>query len=201
VAKPHRHNTRQTKFNRPRTRPYTPNGLGGGSPGFFPDVAVRRTRMPVRRTSRRPGTAKCRNALWTFLNHAPAGSPAAPLTTASTRLPCRPTVPVPARPADQSALTPAVAYDGDLVVSRRTLAPGLVRRADATPCVLLATAPWNRSSQQPAAAALTMRSSTDAFVTKPVTGENIPNLTIRYSYLHILTHRCFIILLLRLRQS
>jgi len=140
-------------------------------PGFFPDVAVRQTRMPVRRTSRRPGTAKCPNgprmflsatatATATSLNHAPAGSPAAPLTTASTRLHCRPTVPVPVRPADRSALTPAVAYDGDLVVSRRTLAPGLVRRAGATPCVLLATAPWNRSSQQPAAAALTMRSST-----------------------------------------
>jgi len=35
VAKPHRHNTRQTKFNRPRTRPYTPNGLGGGSLSRF----------------------------------------------------------------------------------------------------------------------------------------------------------------------
>ena len=93
-------------------------------------------------------------------DNAPAGSPAASPTTALTRLHCRPTVPVPVRPADRSALTPAVAYDGDLVVSRRTLAPGLVRRADAAPCVLLATAPWNRSSQQTAAAALTMRSST-----------------------------------------
>jgi len=64
------------------------------------------------------------------------------------------------RPADRSSVTPAVAYDGDRVVSRRTLAPGLVRRADATPCVLLATAHWNRSSQQTAAVALTMRSST-----------------------------------------
>jgi len=36
--------------------------------------------------------------------------------------------------------TPAVAYDGDLDVSRRTPAPGLVRRADAAPCVHLATA-------------------------------------------------------------
>ena len=36
--------------------------------------------------------------------------------------------------------TPAVAYDGDLDVSRRTLAPGLVRQADAAPCVLLTTA-------------------------------------------------------------
>ena len=39
-----------------------------------------------------------------------------------------------------SADTPAVAYDGDLDVSRRTPAPGLVRRADAAPCVHLATA-------------------------------------------------------------
>ena len=44
-------------------------------------------------------------------------------TTASLRLPRRPSVPVPVRPADRSALTSAVAYDGDLVVSRRTLAP------------------------------------------------------------------------------
>ena len=35
------------------------------------------------------------------------------------------------------------------------------------------------------------------FVTKSVTGENIPNLTIRYSYLYILSHRCFLILLLQ----
>jgi len=62
-------------------------------------------------------------------------------TTASTRLHCRPSVPVPLRPAERSALTPAVSYDGDLVVSRRTLAPGLVRRANAAPCVPLATVP------------------------------------------------------------
>ena len=53
-------------------------------------------------------------------NHAPAVSPAAPddsVVTSPTQ------VPVPVRPGDRSALTPAVAYDGDLVVSRRTLAP------------------------------------------------------------------------------
>jgi len=59
---------------------------------------------------------------------------------------CRPTVPVPGLvPANRrtspaiSADTSAVAYDGDLDVSRRTPAPGLVRRADAAPCVHLAT--------------------------------------------------------------
>jgi len=36
-----------------------------------------------------------------------------------------------------------------------------------------------------------------SFVTKPVTGKNISNLAIRHSYLHILTHRCFIIILLQ----
>jgi len=39
-----------------------------------------------------------------------------------------------------SADTPAVAYDSDLDISRRTPVPGLVRRADAAPCVHLATA-------------------------------------------------------------
>ena len=83
---------------------------------------------------------------------------------------CRPTVPVPGLVSANrrtspaiSAHTPAVAYDGDLDVSRRTLAPGLVRRADAAPCVHLTTAlttQRNRSSQLTAAAALTSRSST-----------------------------------------
>ena len=62
--------------------------------------------------------------------------------------------------ANRSSDTPAVASDGDLDVSRRTLAPGLVRRADAAPCVSPATANRNHSSQLTAAAALTMRSST-----------------------------------------
>ena len=180
---------RQTRRNTPRRRPYAPNGLGGGTlPGFFPDVAVRRTRMPVRRTSpstrhdemtQRPadvplgdgdsdrGVAQPRSG-WLYPLHrrqrrydSTAGRRSRfwivprtdrqalttirqallPLqTTASSRLQRRPTVPVSVRPADRSALTPAVAYDGDLVVSRRTLAPGLVRRANAAPCVLLATA-------------------------------------------------------------
>jgi len=60
------------------------------------------------------------------------------------------------RPADRSAVTPAVVYEGDIVVSRRTLAPGLVWRADTAPCVLQQQRKWNRSSQQTAAAALTM---------------------------------------------
>ena len=161
MAKPHRHNPRQTKFNRPRTRPYAPNGLGGGSLSrFLPgrsgptdadagqtdvsvDPARRNDRMPRGRSSRRRRQRPRRRS--TTLRLALQPLP----TTASSRLQCRPT-----------ALTPAVVYDGDLVVSRRTLAPGLVRRANAAPCVLLATAHWNRSSQQTAAAALTMRSST-----------------------------------------
>ena len=36
-----------------------------------------------------------------------------------------------------------------------------------------------------------------SFVTKVVTGENIPKLTIRYSYLNNFAHRCFILLLLQ----
>jgi len=53
---------------------------------------------------------------------------------------CRPTVPVPGLVLANrhtspvlSADTPAVAYDGDLEVSQRTPASGLVRRADAAP--------------------------------------------------------------------
>jgi len=42
-------------------------------------------------------------------------------TTVSSHLQRRPSVPV--RPGDRSALVPAVAYDGDLVVSQRSLAP------------------------------------------------------------------------------
>jgi len=90
--------------------------------------------MPVRRTS--PSTRHGETT------ERPADVPsAASPTTASSRLHSRPTVPVPVCPADRLALTPAVAYDGDLVVSRRTLAPGLVRRTNAAPCVLLATVP------------------------------------------------------------
>ena len=118
---------------------------------------------------RRPGSSKRSNAPRTFLpatataaslDCAPADSPAAPTTTASAQLRYRPTVPVPVRPANRSSDTPAVASDGDLDVSRRTLAPGLVRRADAAPCVLRATANRNRSFQLTSAATLTMRSST-----------------------------------------
>jgi len=145
------------QLNRPRTRPYAPNGLGGGSSyRFLPNVAgptdadTGQTDVsvdPARRYDRtRPNASRTflpatATATATSLNPALAGSPAAPPTTASSRLQRRPTVPVPVRPADRTALTPAVAYDGDLVVSRRTLAPGLVRRANAAPCVLLATAP------------------------------------------------------------
>ena len=53
MAKTHRHNTLQAELNRPRTRPYAPTGLGGGSLSRFLSgrSRFRRTRMPVRRTS------------------------------------------------------------------------------------------------------------------------------------------------------
>jgi len=125
----------------------------GRFPGSFPDdadptdadagrtdVSVDPARRNVRTPSGRPLTATV-TATATSLNSAPAGSPAAPTTTASVRLRYRPTVPVPDLvSANRSSDTPAVASDGDLVVSRRTLAPGLVRRADAAPCILRATA-------------------------------------------------------------
>ena len=112
-------------------------------------LRIQRTRMPVGRTSpstrlvetfERPRTFLPATATAASRDCAPAGSPAAPTTTASAQLRYRPTVPVPVRPANRSSDTPAVASDGDLDVSRRTLAPGLVRRADAATCVLRATA-------------------------------------------------------------
>jgi len=129
-----------------------PNGLGGGSISFRAPsrtLRIQRTRMPVGRTSpstrlvetfERPRTFLPATATAASRDCAPAGSPAAPTTTASAQLRYRPTVPVPVRPANRSSDTPAVASDGDLDVSRRTLAPGLVRRADAATCVLRATA-------------------------------------------------------------
>ena len=128
-------------------------------PGSFPDVAdptdadAGRTDVsvdPARRNVRTPGgrplTATA-TATATSLDCAPAGSPAAATTTASARFRYRPTVPVPDLvSANRSSNTSAVASDSDLDVSPRTLAPGLVRRAAAAPCVLRATANRNRSS-------------------------------------------------------
>ena len=142
-------------------------------PGSFPDVAdptdadAGRTDVsvdPARRNVRTPGgrplTATA-TATATSLDCAPADSPAAPTTTASARLRYQPTVPVPDLvSANRSSDTPAVASDGDLDVRRRTLAPVLVRWADAAPCVLRATANWNRSTHLTVAAALTTRNST-----------------------------------------
>jgi len=149
VAKPHRHNTRQTKLNTPKQRPHARMDWAVGLfPGSFPDVRIRRTRMPVGRTSPSTRLGERSNAQRTS-PHGDGDSDrdvaqlcsgclsSRSSTTASTRLQCRPTVPDPGLvSADRSSVTPAVAYDGDLVVSRRTLAPGLVRRADAAPCVL-----------------------------------------------------------------
>ena len=170
MAKSHHHNTKTNKTQHTQAAALYPDGTGRRvsfrtSSGCR--LRIPRTRMPVRRTipSTRHGETTERRADVPLGDSDVAHSRSVWLsshssTTASTRLHCRPTVSVPIRPADRSALTPAVAYDGDLVVSRRTLAPGLVRRADAAPCVPPATAHWNRSSPQPAAAALTMRSST-----------------------------------------
>ena len=82
-------------------------------------------------------------------------------TTASSRLQHWPSAPVPVRPGDRTALTPAVAYDGDLVVSRRTLAP--VSSGEPTHSAFSwQQFCWNRSSQQLAPAAHTIRSYTSA---------------------------------------
>ena len=103
MAKSHHHKTKTNKTQHTQA-------------GLFRMFGSDRRRCRSDGRFRRPGTAKRPNAPRTFLsatatatslNHAPAGSPAAPPTTASSRLQCRPTVPVPVRPADRSALTPA----------------------------------------------------------------------------------------------
>jgi len=138
------------------------------------DVSVDPARRTARTPSGRPLSVTATTTA-TSLDGSPADSPAAPTTTASamTSMPAdgpgsRGLVPANRRTTPAiSAGTPSVAYDGDLDVSRRTPAPGLVRRADAAPCVLPGNivddpdvAPRNRSSQLTAAAALTTRSST-----------------------------------------
>ena len=137
-----------------------PNGPSGGSPsGLLPRTLLfRRTRIPVGRTSpstrfserlERPADIHSRRR-----RQRPRRRPTAlrlnlqplPRRQRRQRPRCRPTVPVSGLVSANrrtspaiSAHTPAVAYDGDLEVSRRTPALGLVRRADAAPCVHLAT--------------------------------------------------------------
>jgi len=96
-------------------------------PGSFPDVvdptdadagrtdvSVDPARRKVQTPSGRLLTATA-TATATSLNCAPAGSPAAPTTTASARLRYQPTVPVPDLVSTKrSSDTPAVASDGDL---------------------------------------------------------------------------------------
>jgi len=132
--------------------------VAGLPPGSFPgrccsvgrgcrsDVSVDLAGRTARTPSGRPLLVTA-TATATSLDCTPADSPAAPTTTASA------TTSMPAdgpgsrsRPGKPTHLScglrssPAVAYDGDLDVSRRIPAPGLVRRADAAPCVLLVTA-------------------------------------------------------------
>jgi len=150
VAKPHQHNTKTNKTQTSRTRPYAPNGLGGGSlSGLLPDVRIRPTDVdagqtdasvdPARRNDRTPsGRSSRRRRQRPRRRSTTLRLSLQPLhrrqrrhdSNAGRRSRSR------SRPANRSAVTPAVAYVGDVVVSRRTLAPGLVRRADAAPCVL-----------------------------------------------------------------
>ena len=134
MAKSHHHNTKkQTRLNTPRRRPYTPTGLSGGSlSGLLPDVRIRRTWMPVGRTSpsTRHGEMTERRADVPLSDgdsdRDVAHSRSGWLSSRSRRQ--RRYVSHAGRRSrfrfvPRSALTPAVAYDGDLVVSRRTLTP------------------------------------------------------------------------------
>jgi len=91
-------------------------------PGSFPDVAdptdanAGQTDVsvdPARRNVRTP-SGRSLTATATSLDCAPAGSPAAPPTTASARFHYRPTVPIPDLvSANRSSDSSAVASDGD----------------------------------------------------------------------------------------
>jgi len=140
-------------------------------PGSFPDVRIRRTRMPVGRTSpstrlggqyKRPADVpvgdsdRDRDVAQPRSGWLSSRSP----TTASTRLQRRPTVPVPV-----SSRGPIGSHSCCCLRWRRRRQPTYhgCRSRPAGRCSTLcslATANWNRSSQQTAAAALTMRSST-----------------------------------------
>ena len=157
MAKSHHHNTKkQTRLNTPRRRPYTPTGLGGGSlSGLLPDVRIRRTWMPVGRTSpsTRHGEMTERRADVPLSDGDSdrdiVHSRSDWLSSRSRRQ--RRYVSHAGRRSrfrfrfvPRSALTPAVAYDGDLVVSRRTLAPVSSGETTQHPA-FSATALWNRS--------------------------------------------------------
>ena len=146
MTRPHQHNTKTNKTQHTQAAALRPKWTGqpvvkckhltqhpASLSGLLPDVRIRRTRIPVGRTS-----------LSTQLGatiERPADVPLDDRDVAPPRSgwlsSCSTDDSVDSSPMqDRSAVTPAVAYDGDVVVSRRTLAPGLVRRTDAAPCVL-----------------------------------------------------------------
>ena len=172
MAKPHRHNTRQTKLNTPKQRPHAPNGLGGGSlSGLLPgrtdptDADAGRTDVsvdPARRTFERPADVPSRRR-----RQRPRRR------STLLRLSLQPllddsvdTTPMPADgPGPRSRLGgPIVSHSGCCLRRRPRRQPtylGSRSRPAGRRSTLRspATANWNRSSQLTAAAALTMRSS------------------------------------------
>jgi len=147
VAKPHQHNTKTNKTQHTQDAALRPEWTGrwvsfrapsgrtdptdtdAGRTDVSVDPARRNDRTPRGRSSRRQRPRRRSTTLWLALH--PLHRRQLQLVSSTDRRSR-----FRSRPADRSALTPAVAYDGDVVVSRRALASGLVHRADAAPCVL-----------------------------------------------------------------
>ena len=167
MAKPHKHNTTAKELNTPRRRPYARmvwavclfSGLLPGRSGSDGRECRSEGRL------RRPGSAKRSNAQRTFPHD---DSDVAWLRSGW----------LSSRSTDDSVGTIPLPADGP--GSRPRLGEPVVRHLSCClrrrPCVLGATANWNRSSQLTVAAALTMRSSTS------------PNKSLRLSALTLSAH-------------
>ena len=133
MAKPHQHNTKTNKTQHTQAAALRPDftgrqvsfrtpsrTYGSDGRGCRSDGRLRRLGSAQRSHAPRTFLSATATATATSLSHAPAVSQAAPPTTASTRLQCRPTVPVPvlSRRTDWQSLqllpTPATSTSADV---------------------------------------------------------------------------------------